>query len=151
MALEILIRYLHFISIITLVASVLGQHLTLRGTIPRRLVILAQRLDIVYAISVIVVLATGFSQWFLVGKPAEFYSSNPVFHAKITLFLVIGLVSIYPSVFLGKNRKGDPDGMVEIPKSLVWTLRGELFLLFLMPLLATLMAKGIGIPLVTAP
>lgn len=149
MAIEILIRYLHFVSMFTLVASVLGQHLILRGSITRAAVGKAQRLDIVYAVSVVVVLGTGLLQWFWVGKPAEFYSSNPVFHTKLTLFLLVGLISIYPSVFLGKNRKGDPGGIVRIPNRLIWSVRAELGLLFLMPLLATLMAKGIGIPVVS--
>ena len=146
---DLFIRYLHFVSIFVLVASVLGQHFILRGTITRALVGKAQKLDIAYAISVVVVLGTGLLQWLVVGKPADFYSSNPVFHSKLTLFLVIGLVSIYPSVFLGKNRKGDPDEVITIPRGIIWSVRAELLLLFLMPLLATLMARGFGIPLVS--
>ena len=149
MTADILVRYLHFVSIFILVAAVLGQHLILRGTITRALVGKAQKLDIAYAIAVVVVLGTGLLQWFVVGKPADFYSSNPVFHTKVLLFLLIGLVSIYPSVYLGKNRKGDPDELITIPPGIVWSVRVELVILFLMPLLATLMARGIGIPLVT--
>lgn len=144
----ILIRYLHFVSIFVVFAAVLGQHLILSGTVSRARVAIAQRFDIAYAISVVLVLVTGLAQWFWVGKPAAFYSSNPVFHAKITLFLIIGIVSIYPSVFLGKNRKGDQNEEVVIPAGLVWSVRIEILLLLLMPLLATLMAKGIGIPVV---
>jgi putative membrane protein len=149
MTVDILVRYLHFVSIFILVAAVLGQHLILRGTITRALVGKAQKLDIAYAIAVVVVLGTGLLQWFVVGKPADFYSSNPVFHTKTLLFLLIGLVSIYPSVYLGKNRKGDPDEVITIPAGIVWCVRVELLFLFLMPLLATLMARGIGIQLVT--
>jgi len=149
MTADILVRYLHFVSIFILVAAVLGQHLILRGTITRALAGKAQKLDIAYAIAVVVVLGTGLLQWFVVGKPADFYSSNPVFHTKVLLFLLIGLVSIYPSVYLGKNRKGDPDELITIPPGIVWSVRVELVILFLMPLLATLMARGIGIPLVT--
>jgi len=149
MTVDILVRYLHFVSIFILVAAVLGQHLILRGTITRALAGKAQKLDIAYAIAVVVVLGTGLLQWFVVGKPADFYSSNPVFHTKVLLFLLIGLVSIYPSVYLGKNRKGNPDELITIPPGIVWSVRVELVILFLMPLLATLMARGIGIPLVT--
>ncbi len=145
---EILIRYLHFVSIFVVFAAVLGQHLILRGTITRVRVAVAQRFDIAYAISVVLVLATGLAQWLWIGKPAAFYSSNPVFHTKLTLFLIIGIVSIYPSVFLGKNRKGEQSEEVVIPSALVWSVRVELLLLLLLPLLATLMAKGIGIPVV---
>lgn len=145
---EILIRYLHFLSLILLIAAVLGQHFLLRKTMTRREVARVQRLDLVYAVMVVIVLATGFVQWFWVGKPAGFYSGNPVFHAKLTLFLLVGVVSAYPSVFFGKNKKGSPDETVAVPKLVTWSVRIELLLLFLMPLLASLMARGVGIPLV---
>ncbi|MDF1658621.1 MAG: DUF2214 family protein [Verrucomicrobiales bacterium] len=146
---DIIIRYLHFVSLILLIAAVLGQHLLIRSTMTRREVARVQKLDIVYAIMVVLVLGTGFAQWFWVGKPADFYSSNPIFHVKVTLFLIVGVVSAYPSVFLGKNKKGDPDESVAVPNLLIWSVRVELLLLFLMPLLANLMARGIGIPLVS--
>lgn len=146
---DVLIRYLHFVSLILLMAAVLGQHLLLRREMKRSEIAKVQRLDILYAVMAVIVLATGFAQWFWVGKPADFYSSNPIFHAKVTLFLVVGVISAYPSVFLGKNRKGDPDGSVRVPKLLIWSVRVELLLLFLMPLLANLMARGIGIPVVS--
>ncbi|MEM7602866.1 MAG: DUF2214 family protein, partial [Verrucomicrobiota bacterium] len=93
---DVLIRYLHFISLILLMAGVLGQHLLLRRSMTRSEIANVQRLDILYAVMVVVVLVTGFAQWFWVGKPADFYSSNPVFHLKVTLFLVVGIVSAYP-------------------------------------------------------
>lgn len=149
MATEIIIRYVHFISLILLLAAVLGQHLLLKRTMSRGEIAVVQRLDVVYAIMVGLVLLTGFAQWFWVAKPAQFYSSNPVFHVKITLFLIVGVISAYPSIFFGKQRKGDASEAVQIPKSLLWSVRAELLLLFLMPLLANLMARGIGVPLVS--
>lgn len=148
MIVDILVRYLHFISLILLMAAVLGQHLLLRKEMTRAEIARVQRLDILYAIMVFGVLGTGFAQWFWVGKPADFYSSNPIFHVKVTLFLIVGVVSAYPSVFFGKNKKGDPGEVVKVPPLLIWSVRIELLLLFLMPLLASLMARGIGIPLV---
>ncbi len=144
MIFEIAIRYLHFLSIITLAAAVVAQHWGLRKQLKRSEIHRLHRMDIVYAVSVVLVLATGFIQWFAVGKPAEFYSKNGLFHAKITLFLVIGLLSIYPSVFFGRRRKGDPGEIVTVPPLVAWSLRAELLLLVAMPLLATLMARGVG-------
>ena len=145
---DILVRYLHFLSILVVFAAVLGQHLILKGTVSRSIVARAQRFDIAYAIAVIVVLATGLLQWFAGPKPAAFYDPNPVFHTKLALFLIVGLVSIYPSVFMGKQKKGDPAELVTIPKAVVHSIRLELLLLVVMPLLAVIMAKGLGIPVV---
>ena len=102
-------------------------------------------LDKIYALSVIVVLGGGLALWFWVGKAAEFYSKNPLFHIKITLFLVVGLVSIYPTLFFNRERKGDADEVVMVPAAVHWCLRTELLLLLAMPLLATLMARGVGL------
>lgn len=149
MIIDILVRYLHFVSLILLLAAVLGQHLLLRKQMTRGEIARVQLLDILYAVTVIIVLLTGFAQWLWIGKPAEFYSSNPVFHMKITLFLLVGIISIYPSVFLGKQKKGDPEESIAVPAGLIWCVRIELLLLFAMPLLATLIARGIGIPVVS--
>jgi putative membrane protein len=148
MTTDILIRYLHFLGIFIVFAAVLGQHILLKGTVPRAMIAKAQRFDIAYAVAVVVVLGTGLLQWFSGAKPAVFYTSNPVFHTKLTLFIVVGLVSIYPSVFMGKQKKGDPAELVEIPKGIVHSIRLELLLLVVMPLLAVIMAKGLGIPVV---
>ena len=147
MTFEILIRYLHFISLVFLVTAVIGQHFLLRKEMKRSEIARLQSLDVLYAVMVVIVLATGFAQWFLVGKPAGFYDNNPIFHTKISLFLIIGAVSAYPSVFFGKQKRGDPDEFVKVPSGITWSIRAELGLLALMPLLATLMAKGIGIPI----
>lgn len=149
MTTDILVRYLHFVSLILLMAAVFCQHLLLKKSMTRAEIGRVQRLDIVYLITAIVVLLTGFAQWLWVGKPAEFYSKNPVFHTKITLFLVVGILSIVPSIFLSKNKKGDPGETVEVPKKIVMFIRLELLLLFLMPLLASLIARGVGIPVVS--
>ena len=145
---DLLIRYFHFLGFLVVFAAVLVQHFLLKGTVSRATVAKAQRFDIVYAVAVIIVLATGLLQWFAGAKPAVFYGSNPVFHTKLTLFLLVGLVSIYPSVFMGKQKKGDQGEMVTIPKALVHSIRLELLLLVVMPLLAVIMAKGLGIPVV---
>lgn len=141
---EIFIRTFHFVSILTVVAAVVVQHWGLRPVMTRAEINRLQRMDIVYAIGVVGVLLTGFLQWFAVGKPTEFYSGNSFFHLKLTLFLLIGLISIYPSVFFSRNRKGDPQAEVVLPKPIVWSVRIELILLFSMPLLATLMSRGVG-------
>ncbi len=146
MLLEILIRYLHFGSLFGLSAAVIAQAFLLRPKMIRREIAQIQRVDLLYAVMVVLVLATGFAQWFWVGKPSQFYSSNPIFHAKVTLFLIIGILSAWPSVFLGKQKKGEPDETVEVPRGVILSVRAEVVLLALMPLLASLMAKGVGIP-----
>lgn len=103
------------------------------------------RIDGVYGLAAVVLLAAGLTLWLgSFGKPAEFYSKNWIFHLKLALFLGIGLLSIYPTVFFLKNRKGNPEEVVTVPSKIFWMLRLEIVLLFIIPLLAGLMARSVG-------
>ena len=146
MTTEIFLRYLHFISIFAIVGALVSEHLLLKKSLTRREIGRLSRIDAVYGIAALTLLGAGFTLWFAdVGKPAVFYSANPIFHTKISLFLLIGILSIYPTVFFIRNRKGVPDETVAVPKSVFWLLRFELLLLMIIPLLAGLMAKGVGL------
>ena len=61
------------------------------------------------------------------------------------LFLAVGLLSVYPTVFFIRNRKGDANELVVVPGKIFVMLRLELMLLAIIPFLAGLMAKGIGL------
>lgn len=145
MSTEITLRYLHFISIFAIVGSLVSEHLLLKKELTRAEVTRLSRIDAVYGLAALTLLTVGLTLWLGgFGKPTVFYSKNWVFHLKITLFAIIGLLSIYPTVFFLKNRKGNQQDIVQIPKSIFWMLRFELLLLFIIPILAGLMAKGVG-------
>jgi putative membrane protein len=145
MTMEIILRYLHFISVFAIVGALVSEHLLLKSTLSRKEILRLSKIDGVYGLAVLSLLGVGMTLWLGgIGKPTEFYSSNPVFHIKLTLFVVIGLLSIYPTVFFIKQAKGDPIEMVAIPKSIFWMVRFELLILLIIPILAGLMAKGIG-------
>lgn len=145
MTTEIILRYLHFISIFAIVGSLVSEHLLLKNTLSRRELDRLSKIDAVYGLAALVLLGVGMTLWLGgIGKPTDFYSKNPIFHVKLTLFVLIGILSIYPTVFFLKNRKGDPEEEIAVPKGIFWSLRLELLLLFVIPILAGLMAKGIG-------
>jgi putative membrane protein len=142
---EIVLRYLHFISIFAIVSTIAIEHILLRKELTRREIGRLSRIDAVYGIAALTLIAVGLTLWLGGhGKPTVYYSKNWVFHLKITLFFVVGLLSIYPTIFFIKNRKGNPEDVVAIPSSIVWLIRMELLILFILPLLAGLMAHGIG-------
>lgn len=145
MTLEIFLRYIHFVSIFVIVGSLVSEHLLLQKEMTRAQLSRLAKIDAVYGIAAITLLAAGLTLWLgEIGKPAYFYSKNWIFHTKISLFVVIGLLSIYPTVFFLKSRKGNPDEKVKIPSTVFMMLRMELLLLLIIPLLAGLMARGVG-------
>ena len=145
MTTEIALRYLHFVSIFAIVGTLTSEHLLLRKSLTRAEIGRIARIDAVYGIAALTLLTVGLTLWFgNVGKPSVFYSKNWIFHTKITLFALIGILSIHPTVFFIRKRKGPVDEVIAIPKSVFWMLRLELLLLAIIPLLAGLMARGVG-------
>jgi putative membrane protein len=145
MTIELLLRYFHFISIFVIVGTLVSEHLLLAPSLSKRKIDHLSKIDGIYGLAVLSLLGAGLTLWLGgYGKPTEFYSDNPIFHIKLGLFVAIGLLSIYPTVFFIRNRKGDLDELVIIPKSIFWLIRLELLLVFSIPILAGMMAKGIG-------
>ena len=141
----VLVKYVHFIGIMCVMASLVAEHLLVtRENTPARL----QRLfviNVIYVASLGLVLLSGLLMWFQVGpKPVEYYSSNWLFHLKLTCFVLIALLGIHPTIFFSKNRRSDEDA-ITMPKSVIMVIRMELLLLLILPLLAVLMTRGYGI------
>ncbi len=145
MTTEIILRYVHFISIFIIVGSLVSEHLLLKKELSRSEIDRLSKIDAVYGLAAITLLSAGLTLWLgEVGKPAIYYSKNWIFHTKLSLFVTIGILSIYPTIFFIKNRKGHPEEKIKIPSAIFWMLRFELLLLFIIPLLAGLMARGVG-------
>lgn len=141
---EIIFRYVHFLSILGLFAALVAEHLMIAKTMTRAEIRRVSTVDAIFGFSALLALVTGLVLWFVVGKPAEVYTQNGVFHAKVMLFVIVGLASIYPTLFFVRNRKGSADEEVTLPKPLIMVVRLELLLVALMPLLASMMSRGIG-------
>jgi len=145
MTVEILLRYIHFISIFIIVGTLASEHLLLKKEMSRKEITRLARIDAVYGMAALTLIVAGLTLWLgSYGKPSIYYTRNWVFHTKLTLFLLIGLMSVYPTVFFIKQRKGDPAEIISIPPRVFLMLRLELLLLVIIPLLAGLMSRGIG-------
>ncbi len=145
MTTEILLRYLHFISIFVIVGTLTAEYVLLKPSLSRHEIGRIARIDGFYGLAAVVLLSAGLTLWLgSYTKPSEYYTQNWVFLTKIGCFATIGLLSIYPTVFFLRNRKGEPTQSVAIPNSIYWMLRLELLLLVVTPLLAGLMARGVG-------
>ena len=83
--------------------------------------------------------AGGLMLWLSVGKPAAFFNNNPVFHAKLGLVVALLAVLIYPAWFLCRAQC-----QYSIPATVLRLQKCALPLLIIIPVLAYLMARGIG-------
>jgi len=145
---EVIIPYIHFLSIMVLMGSLISEHLLLKPSLSKDQVKSLATVDLIYGISAILVLATGLLRWFVYGKGYDYYMSTPLFHIKLTLFVVIGILSIFPTIKILKWRKMikkgvEPDISAKSVKGTLMFIRVELLIVAIIPLLAVMIARGI--------
>jgi putative membrane protein len=141
---ESFVRSLHFIGIFCLFAALVSEHLLIKSELSKTEMKRLAIIDGIYGGSAITVLIAGLLLWLVVGKPAQFYSLNPVFHIKLTLFVVVASLSIYPTVFFLKHRNTQAL-ITNVPNKIKMLIRIQLLLILIIPFLATAMARGIGL------
>lgn len=144
MLLDVLLASLHHLLVFSLVAVLFAELVLVDGlTDGDRLRQLA-RLDQAYGALAGAVVVAGFVRAIFGAKGWDYYVSNPVFWAKISIFVIVGLLSVVPTVRLIRWRQQSalPDAAA------VYDLRhwmlAQLGLIALIPVLATLMARGVG-------
>lgn len=150
MVLDALLAWAHFLAIFFLIVVLTAEAVLLRPGLSAQTVGRLALYDRLYLVSAVLVLATGLARLMLGAKGVAFLMPNPWFHAKIALFFVIGLCSIPPTLaFLRWKRQAArlpgfvPDD-AEIRRARRWVMLSS-HLLILLPLFATLMARGIGL------
>jgi putative membrane protein len=109
-----------------------------------------QRVDIAFGISAGLLLVVGLLRVFFFEKGAAFYSQSPMFWVKMGLFVIIGLLSIYPTIrFVRWNASLREGRSPEIPneefKRVRLFLHLELVALVLILFAAPALARGIGL------
>lgn len=146
MTTEIFLRYLHFVSILTMAGTLTAELVLLRSSLTRRDLGRIAIIDGIYGVSAVVLLAAGLTLWLgSYTKPSSYYSNNWIFITKLSLVAAVGILSIYPTIFFLRQRRGDPNEQVTLPTVLLWSVRAEVALLAVIPFLAGLMSRGIGL------
>ncbi|BAY26165.1 hypothetical protein NIES2100_59780 [Calothrix sp. NIES-2100] len=145
-----IVAYLHYLSFILCFGVLVLEAFTLNTELSLKEAGKIVIADAIYGISAIVVLITGILRVVYFGKGTDYYLHNPVFYAKVAAFIVVGCLSIYPTVsFLSwlKSLLQGEAPKLELAKlnRLIWLIRAELVGFILIPLLAVIMARGIGI------
>lgn len=140
----IVIHYLHYLGFALLLACVAMELVLFRPAMDGAAVRAIARVDALYGLSALVVLATGLLKWFQYGKTAAYYGQNFIFHIKVTLFVVVFLLSLAPTVRFFKARRSADGATITFPPSTRMLLRAQLALLLVIPLLAVMMARGYG-------
>jgi putative membrane protein len=145
---DALLAYAHFVCIFALASLLAGELVILRKALPADLFRRLQRIDRWYGIVAGLVIASGLARLFLGVKGAAFYTHNPVFWTKMTLFVVVALLSIPPTIaYVRWNARRSADGSVVLGDAELTRLRRFLWLQIgvfaFIPLCAAFMARGL--------
>jgi putative membrane protein len=146
LAWPIIVAWIHYASIMLMIASLLGEHLFLKQELAVVQARTIQRLDMVYGASAVIVLVSGILRMFL-EKGAAYYNHHIAFHILLGIFIFVAVLSIYPTVIFlrwrsdtlagrGQQLAQGQSGKLQI------ILRVEMALLLLAPFFATWMAHG---------
>jgi putative membrane protein len=144
-----LFAFLHHVAAFALVAFLVTEFVLIRDELTLASARKLQLADRVYGASAGAVLAIGFLRVIYFEKGATYYFHSAPFIAKLSLFAIIGLVSIYPTVEFLSWRKAVKQGQIPIVsarklESIRTIIHLEVAGVVFIILCAALMAKGVG-------
>ena len=145
-----LVAYVHYLSFMLCFGALVFERIQLRADPDRGQAIKMIVADLVYGIAGLILLISGILRVKYFGHGPDFYTHNPVFWIKVSLFIFVGLLSLYPTITyvlwaipLSKGKL--PDVSSKLVSRLQFVLSIELFGFTLIPLFATFMARGVGL------
>ncbi len=142
----IVVAWIHYVSIMLMMATLLAEHLILKAEMTVAQARTLQRLDIIYGAMAGIVLVTGIARMYL-EKGVTYYLHSGAFHALVTVFVIVALFSIYPTVVFLRWRPDTTAGRGQLLPAgqfgkLQMIMRTEMALVLVAPFFATWMAHG---------
>ena len=145
------VAYVHYLSFMLCFAALVVERRLITASPNRREATAMVITDIVYGIAALALLGSGILRVMYFGQGSEFYTQNPLFWWKVGLYLSVGGLSLYPTLtyilWAIPLRKGElPQVTQALANRLGWIINIELAGFASIPLMATLMARGVGLP-----
>ena len=143
------VAYIHYLSFMLCFGALIFERISLKENPNRKETISMVIADIIYGIAGITLLISGIYRVIKFGQGSDFYTHNPIFWTKIITFALVGSLSLYPTITyilwaipLSKGKL--PEVTSNLVARLKLIINIELIGFSLIPLFATLMARGIG-------
>ena len=145
------VAYVHYVGFMICFGALVLERRLIRPDPDRKDAILMAITDVVYGLAALGVVVSGILQVLYFGQGTSFYTGNPLFWWKVGTFLAVAALSLYPTItyilWAIPLRKGDLPQVSEVQaRRLGWVLNIELLGFASIPLMAALMARGVGLP-----
>lgn len=147
---DVLLAIAHHLLVFGLLGILVTEMVTVRPTMTAKHIRYVAVLDIAYGIDAALIVIVGFSRVHFGIKGPAFYEMNPIFWAKIGAFVILGLLSIAPTMQIIRWRRAAAGDATFVPAPAeVRTVRRfmhyEGIVYFTIPVFAALMARGYGL------
>ncbi|MGZ6018708.1 MAG: DUF2214 family protein [Phenylobacterium sp.] len=142
--LDLTLAIAHHILVFSLFGVLFGELVLVRSGVTVETVGRVGRIDLMYGVLAGLIIGVGFCRAIFAAKGWAYYSHNLFFHLKVGTFLVIGLLSIPPTVaYIRWRRSGAAPTDAQVAGVRRW-LWAEIALFALLPAFAAAMARGFG-------
>ncbi len=142
--LDLLLAVAHHLLIFGLFGVIVVELVTVHRGIDRAGIDLVASVDRWYGVLAALILIVGFSRAIFAAKGWDYYARNGFFIAKMAAFVLIGLLSVWPTICFIRWRRAAalPDAtQIATVRRMVYL---ELALFALLPAFAAAMARGYG-------
>ena len=143
------VAYIHYLSFMLCFGALVFERVSVKTNPNKEEAISIVIADVIYGIAGVALLVSGIYRVIKFGQGSDFYTDNPIFWTKIIVFAIVGSLSLYPTVtyvlWSVPLIKGElPKVNSKLVSRLKLILNIELAGFALIPFLATLMSRGIG-------
>ncbi|HEX3363585.1 DUF2214 family protein [Phenylobacterium sp.] len=142
--LDLVLAIGHHILVFSLFGVLFAELVLVRKGVDLETVTRIGRIDLMYGVLAGLIVVVGFSRAIFAAKGWLYYSHNLFFHLKVGTFIVIGLLSIPPTLAYLRWRRAaatPTDAQVAGVRRWLWA---EMVLFALLPAFAAAMARGYG-------
>ena len=144
------VAYVHYLSFMLCFGALIFERVSLKINPTKEEAVSIVIADIIYGIAGVALLVSGIYRVTKFGQGAAFYTQNPIFWTKITVFALVGSLSLYPTItyilWAVPLLKGKlPKVTSNLVSRLKLILNIELAGFALIPFFATLMSRGMGL------
>ena len=144
------VAYIHYLSFMICFGALIFESVSVKASPNKKEAISMVIADIIYGIAGLTLLISGIYRVIKFGQGSDFYTQNPIFWTKIIVFALTGTLSLYPTITyilwaIPLSKGGLPQVNLKLVSRLKLIINIEIVGFSLIPFIATLMARGIGL------
>jgi putative membrane protein len=149
MTLEAILAYIHILAILSMVVFISSEAALCRSEwMNARVVERLVRVDMIYGIAAVLVLASGLARTYWGYKGGGWYWTNWLLHLKLGMFIVVALMSIKPTLMYRRWRRelqatGALPSDAQITDARKWVMI-QAHIIAIIPIAAVFLARGFG-------